>query len=91
MDRSASDRQHISNRLHIVGGLLRALDNLSLLNEVVTGSADRIAATKALIATFGFTEVQADHVLDMTISRQTQLARSDLLKDEDDLRSLLSS
>jgi len=66
-------------RLHIVEGLLRAIDLLDAVIATIRASADRAAAREALMAEpFGFSEVQANHILDMTLARLTRLGRSEL-------------
>jgi DNA gyrase subunit A len=66
-------------RAHIVEGLLRALDMLDLVIATIRGSDDRAAARTALMAEpFLFSEIQANHILDMTLGRLTRLGRSEL-------------
>jgi DNA gyrase subunit A len=67
------------NRAHIVEGLLRAIDMLDAVIATIRASADRPEARTALMAEpFTFTEVQATHILDMTLGRLTRLGRSEL-------------
>jgi DNA gyrase subunit A len=66
-------------RAHIVEGLLKALDMLDLVIATIRGSEDRAAARTALMAEpFVFSEIQANHILDMTLGRLTRLGRSEL-------------
>ncbi|MFZ0171721.1 MAG: DNA gyrase subunit A [Acidimicrobiales bacterium] len=66
-------------RAHIVEGLLRALDMLDQVIATIRGSEDRAAARGALMAEpFVFSEIQANHILDMTLGRLTRLGRSEL-------------
>ena len=70
------------NRAHIVEGLLRAIDMLDAVIAAIRNSDDREAARNALMASpFSFTEIQANHILDMTLGRLTRLGRSDLDKE----------
>jgi DNA gyrase subunit A len=74
------------NRAHIVEGLIKALDMIDAIIAAIRGSDDRAAARAALIAApFEFTEIQAEHILDMTLSRLTRLGRSQL---EEELAAL---
>src|ERR1700684_1585679 len=58
-------------RAHIVEGLLRAIDMLDAVIATIRASADRPEARTSLMAEpFSFTEVQATHILDMTLGRQ---------------------
>ncbi|MGH9244916.1 MAG: DNA gyrase subunit A [Acidimicrobiales bacterium] len=74
------------DRAHIVEGLLKALDMIDAIIETIRNSDDRAAARDALMAEpFEFSEVQANHILDMTLARLTRLGRSEL---DDELAKL---
>jgi DNA gyrase subunit A len=67
------------DRLHIVEGLVKALDMIDTIVRTIRGSKDRAAARTALMAKrFGFSEIQANHILDMPLGRLTQLGREEL-------------
>jgi DNA gyrase subunit A len=75
------------SRAHVVEGLLKAIDMLDAVIAAIRGSDDRAAALEALRATpFDFSEEQANHILDMTLSRLTRLGRTNL---EEELAKLL--
>jgi len=77
------------NRAHIVEGLLRAIDMLDAVIATIRASADRPEARTALMAEpFSFTEIQATHILDMTLGRLTRLGRSEL---EEEMAQLLAT
>src|SRR5580704_5113069 len=79
------------NRAHIVEGLLRAIDMLDAVIATIRGSADRPEARTALMAEpFSFTEVQATHILDMTLGRLTRLGRSELEAEMEELRATIA-
>ncbi|MCU1351031.1 MAG: gyrA [Acidimicrobiales bacterium] len=66
-------------RAHIVEGLLKALDLIDEIIAAIRASADKASARESLMAApFEFSEVQAEHILDMQLSRLTRLGRSDL-------------
>jgi DNA gyrase subunit A len=66
------------DRAHIVEGLLRAIDQIDAIIELIRGSADREAARLGLMAKpFEFSEVQANYILDMTLSRLTRIGKSE--------------
>src|SRR3954469_5867492 len=68
-------------RAHIVEGLLRALDMIDAIITLIRASEDRPAARDGLMAApFEFSEIQANHILDMTLGRLTRLGRTDLEK-----------
>ncbi len=79
------------NRAHIVEGLLRAIDMLDAVIATIRGSEDRPAARAALMTEpFSFTEVQATHILDMTLGRLTRLGRSELEEEMTQLRETIA-
>jgi DNA gyrase subunit A len=78
-------------RAHIVEGLLRALDMIDAIIALIRGSDDKAAARAGLMAEpFEFSEIQAEHILDMTLSRLTRLGRSDLEKEMAELRETIA-
>jgi len=79
------------DRAHIVEGLLRAIDMLDAVIATIRGSEDRAAARDALMAEpFRFTEVQANHILDMTLGRLTRLGRTELQEEMERLRATIA-
>ena len=85
-------------RLHIVEGLLVALDNIDDVVTLIRGSKDAAEARAGLMARFGLTEIQANHILDMALRRLTALERqkldeeaAGLRADIADLREILAS
>ncbi len=70
------------DRAHIVEGLLSALDKIDRIIALIRGSADRDGARQALMAKpFNFSEIQANHILDMRLVMLTRLNGNEL-KDE---------
>lgn len=66
-------------RLHILEGLIKALDMIDAIIALIRGSEDRAAARDLLSAEpFGFTEIQANYILDMTLARLTRIGRLQL-------------
>ncbi len=65
-------------RAHILEGLLKALDNIDKVIGIIRGSADIPTARAALIAEFSLSEVQANAILEMRLSRLTGLQRREL-------------
>ncbi len=66
-------------REHIVAGLLRCIDMLDLVINTIRASADRGEARTRLMETpFNFTEIQANHILDLTLGRLTRIGREEL-------------
>jgi DNA gyrase subunit A len=76
-------------RAHIVEGLLRAIDMLDAVIATIRGSDDRPSARTSLMAEpFSFSEIQATHILDMTLGRLTRLGRTEL---QDEMAKLLET
>ena len=74
-----SERWAIRQRLNLMVAMANALDRIEEINAVVRASADRPAAVRALCdATFGFSEQEANHVLDLQVARQTEAGRRGL-------------
>ena len=66
-------------RAHIVAGLLKALDLIDEIIAAIRASDDKAAAREALMAApFEFSTEQAEHILDMQLSRLTRLGRAQL-------------
>ncbi len=74
------------DRLHIVEGLLKALDMIDAIIALIRGSENRGAASEGLqSAPFEFSERQAVTILDMQLGRLTRLGKADLLEEQADL------
>ena len=58
-------------RDHIVLGLLKCHDNIDDIVDIIKGSDTPEAATNTLISKYGFTEVQVQAILGMTLRRLT--------------------
>ncbi|MBZ8006906.1 DNA gyrase subunit A [Campylobacter sp. RM9334] len=74
-------------RAHILEGLKIALDNIDEVIALIKSSADTTSARDALVEKFSLTELQANAILEMRLSRLTGLERDKL---EDELRELLA-
>jgi DNA gyrase subunit A len=79
-------------RAHIVEGLIRALDVIDEIIALIRASEDRAAARDGLMAEpFSFTEVQANHILDMRLGQLTRLSRIDLEAELAELRATIAA
>ena len=77
-------------RLHIVEGLVKAVDMIDAVVKAIRASKDRAAARTALMAKrFGFSEIQANHILDMPLGRLTQLGIEELAKERAELQATI--
>ncbi|MEN6301707.1 MAG: DNA gyrase subunit A, partial [Armatimonadia bacterium] len=77
-------------RDHIVTGLLKAINVIDEIIAIVRGSDNRSAARDALMATFEFTELQAEAILTMQLGQLTRLSRIDLEKEEAQLAAQIA-
>eukprot|EP00878_Enallax_costatus_P019373 GHUV01020438.1.p1 GENE.GHUV01020438.1~~GHUV01020438.1.p1 ORF type:complete len:826 (+),score=272.01 GHUV01020438.1:1150-3627(+) len=85
-------------RLHLVEGLLLALDRLDQVVQAIRSASDGPAAKASLVSGFGLTEPQAEGVLAMTLRRLTGLEAGKLRDEQQqltatigDLKGLLGS
>ena len=89
--RSEFRLQKARERAHIVEGLLKALDLIDEIIATIRASDDKPAARDALMAApFEFSYEQAEHILDMTLSRLTRLGRSQLEEEMEQLRQTIA-
>ncbi|HET9601401.1 MAG TPA: DNA gyrase subunit A [Acidimicrobiales bacterium] len=59
-------------------GLLRALNVIDEVIALIRASEDRTTARAGLMQQFGFTELQAEHILEMRLGQLTRLSRIDI-------------
>jgi DNA gyrase subunit A len=89
--RSQRRLRKAQERAHQVEGLIRALDVIDEIIALIKASADKAAARQGLMAPpFEFSEVQAEYILDMTLSRLTRLARTQLEEELAQLRRTMA-
>jgi DNA gyrase subunit A len=74
-------------RAHILEGLKIALDNIDEVVELIRKSKDVPTAREGLMGRFGLTELQANAILEMRLSRLTGLERE---KIEQELRDVMA-
>ncbi len=85
--RTKFDLDKAEKRVHILEGYKIALDNIDEVIKIIKEAESDVIAKEKLIKRFGFTEVQADSILELKLRRLTGLERS---KIEEELASLLS-
>ncbi len=88
--RSQFDLAKARARSHIVEGLLKALDILDEVIRTIRRSQRVDTARTNLIRAFGFTEVQAQAILDMPLRRLTALERRQLQDEHKTLQQLIA-
>ena len=83
--RTRFEKRKREERLHIVEGLLIALDHLDEVIAIIRGSQDAEEARTKLMKKFKLSEIQANHILDMPLRRLTRLARAELDEEKAEL------
>ncbi len=75
---------------HINEGLIKALDHIDEIISLIKASEDRATAREALMAKkYSFSEIQANHILDMQLVRLTRLGRSTLENRLEELKEII--
>ena len=96
--RTKFDLNKSENRVHILNGYKIALDNIDEVIKIIKSAQTDQIARESLMKRFGFTQIQADSILELKLRRLTGLERSkieeelaNLLKLIDELKSILAS
>jgi DNA gyrase subunit A len=79
--RTQHELRVLERRVHVLEGLLIALDNLDAIIALIRSSRDRENARGELVDRFGLTEIQASAILDLRLSQLTAL-EADSIKTE---------
>ncbi|MGB4758212.1 MAG: DNA gyrase subunit A, partial [Candidatus Methanoculleus thermohydrogenotrophicum] len=83
--RTEFDLRKAEERMHILRGLLVALDNIDAVVATIRASRTTEEAEKALVAKFALDEVQADAILKMQLRRLAALEQQKILDEHDAL------
>ncbi|MBE3599651.1 MAG: DNA gyrase subunit A [Limnochordaceae bacterium] len=83
--RTRFDLEKARDRLHIVEGLLIALDHIDEIIALIRSSEDEGAARQALMERFSLSEQQANAILEMQLRRLTGLERGKLEQERAEL------
>lgn len=85
-------------RVHILEGYKIAQDNIDEVVKIIKTAKSDVEAKEKLMSRFGLTEIQTDSILELKLRRLTGLERekielelSDLLKEIEELKSILAS
>lgn len=73
------------DRAHILEGYLKALDHIDEIVQIIRSSSDTEEAKKNLIAKFGFSDIQAQSIVDMRLKALTGLERKKIEDEYADL------
>lgn len=82
---AAFDLKKINDRLHIVDGLLKALEDIDNIIALIKKSESAAVAKTALINKYLFSEIQAKAILDMKLAKLASLEKIELQNEKTDL------
>ena len=77
-------------RSHVLEGLIIALDNIDDIVALIRAAADAEEARNGLIARYGLTEIQANHILDMPLRRLTALEQDKIREEYEELQKTIA-
>lgn len=79
------DLTKAKERLHIVDGLIKALEDIDNIINLIKKSDSASNAKQRLIEIYSFSEVQAKAILDMRLSKLARLEKVELEKEKEEL------
>ena len=79
------DRKKAMDRLEIIEGLLRALEDIDNIIALIKGSESSAKAKIALMEKYSFSEPQAKAILDMKLSKLANLEKIEIQKEKEEL------
>lgn len=82
-------KRKAEERLHIIEGLLVALDHIDDIVMLIREAPDVERARAELMSRYSLSEIQAQHILDMPLKRLTALEQDKIREEADDLRSTI--
>ena len=88
--RTRFDLDKAQARAHILEGLLKALDHIDEIVQIIRSSENPNAAKVALIERFLFSDKQAQAILDMRLARLTGLEREKLMEEYQQLEKTIA-
>ncbi len=88
--RSKYELRKAEGRAHILTGYLIALDNLDAVIKLIRAAADTDTARTTLMEQFDLSELQAQAILDLRLSRLTGLARKEVENEYADLQERIA-
>src|SRR3989440_5997175 len=83
--RTRFDLKKAEEREHILAGLVIALDNIDRVIAIIRGSGTPPDAKAGLITEFGFSDVQAQAILDMRLQRLTSLESGKIREEREEV------
>jgi len=87
--RSLFDLRKAEERMHIMAGLLKALDMIDVVIATIRGSPEASVAQEALVSTLGFSEAQAEAILKMQLRRLAALEQQKIVDEVTSLQLII--
>lgn len=84
------DLDKSTKRLEIVEGLVKALENIDNIIQLIKKSESSVKAKEQLIAIYAFTENQAKAIIDMKLGRLAHLEKVELNTEREELISTIA-
>lgn len=88
--RTAYELRKAKERAHILEGLKTAVENIDAIVELIKKAENPGVAKASLIQRYELSEIQAQAILDMRLQRLTGLERDKIIKDYEDVMSLIA-
>jgi DNA gyrase subunit A len=88
--RAQFDLKKAEERLHILAGLLKAIDHIDEIIATIRASQTPAEATAALKEKFDFSDIQANAIVEMRLRALTGMERGRLQAEFDELSALVS-
>lgn len=83
------DKSKAESKLEIVEGLLKALEDIDNIVELIKKSASAAAARGSLSSKYGFSEAQAKAIVDMKLGRLAGLEKIEIQNERQELVNLI--
>ncbi|MBD3350685.1 MAG: DNA gyrase subunit A [Candidatus Lokiarchaeota archaeon] len=83
--RTQFDLKKAQDRLHIIDGLLIAIDHIDEIIQIIKKSSDPDVAKTKLIAKYSLSDIQATEILNMPLKRLTGLQQQKLVDEKKEL------
>ena len=88
--RTEFDLEHAKARMHIVEGLIKALDILDEIIKTIRSSKNKANAIENLVKEYEFTEVQADAIVSLQLYRLTNTDVNVLKEEYENLKKVIA-
>jgi len=87
--RSQFDLRKAEERMHIMAGLLKALDMIDVVIATIRASPEASVAQEALVLKLGFSEAQAEAILKMQLRRLAALEQQKIVDETTSLQLII--